>query len=78
MSSEADSDSASDFYWSAVEKDRKVARASRYEGLNNEKLAELLPELSEDERRALGDNIENAIQDQVKNTLTQREREVDK
>ena len=35
---------------------------------------ELLPELSEDEKEALGERIEDAIQSEVKNALTQRER----
>lgn len=71
-------DSASDLYWSAVEKGREVARASRHDGLNDKKLAELLPELPDDERRVLGENIENAIKDEVKNALTWREREANK
>jgi Trp operon repressor len=72
------SESASDLYEEAVEKGREVARASRYQGLNNDKLGELLPELSADEREALGERIEAAIEDEVKKTLTQRQREVNK
>jgi len=70
------SKSASDLYERAVQKGREVARASRYDGLNNDKLGELLPELSEDEKEELGERIEDAIENEVKNTLTQREREV--
>lgn len=68
----------SDLYERAVQKGREVARVSRYEGLNNDKLGQLLPELSEDEKEALGERIEDAIENEVKNTLTQREREVNK
>lgn len=68
--------SMSEMYWSAVETGREVARTSRYEGVNNPKLSELLPELSDDEIRVLGENIEQAIQDEVKRTLLKREREV--
>jgi FixJ family two-component response regulator len=72
------SESASDLYERAVEKGREVARASRYEGLNNDKLGELLPELSAEERQVLGERIEDVVENEVKNTLTQREREVNK
>jgi len=41
-------------------------------------IGELLPELTEDEKEALGERIEDAIENEVKNTLTQREREVNK
>ena len=69
-------ESPSELYWSAVEKGREVARTSRYEGVNDPKLSELLPELSHDEIRVLGENIEKAIKDEVKRTLLEREREV--
>ena len=68
--------SPSETYWEAVRRGREVARKSRYDGLNNPKLAELLPELSVDEVQVLGENIEKAVKDEVQRTLLQRQREV--